>query len=223
MALVDPTGLDGCQDETNCIQDVGDNDDEEDGGGGAPDCSSDNTVCVTATPDAPDCSGDYAVCVSSGPSSPIEPQTPQIIASNSVPLSPKGQGCLNKIQSRIGPSSQYQGPTAGTSTSDPGFRNGAYNFNFFAPGFSPGPMGPNAIPGATCGRFPTSSPFGTGGSLHIVVPGGGCNPAGDPNIYLVNASGFTFTAHIDSSYAGNPFGAIYHFIVDVLFKQDHGC
>jgi hypothetical protein len=117
MALVDPTGLDGCQDQTNCIQDVGDNDDEEDGGGGAPDCSSDNTVCVTATPDAPDCndnstvcvtatpdapdcSGDYAVCVSSGPSSPIEPQTPQIIAPNSVPQPTptcKQQRILNAI------------------------------------------------------------------------------------------------------------------------------
>ena len=191
MALVDPTGLDGCQDQTNCIQDVGDNDDEEDGGGGAPDCSSDNTVCVTATPDAPDCndnstvcvtatpdapdcSGDYAVCVSSGPSSPIEPQTPHIIAPNNP--APTASTTIKQKLIRLACNTSPQNKVLATARF--GFVNGAVRG--VIAGATGGAFfeGVGAIPGAIIGGFVGGVAGTAGGIITGGATAGVCSIAG---------------------------------------------
>jgi RHS repeat-associated protein len=141
---------------------------------------------------------------------------------------PQQQQCLAKVQGAVnaalGTQTAYLGPTAGISDPNlgPGARGGAFNFNFFAPGYSIGPISAGVIPGANCGRFDSTG----SGSLHIPVPGAGCNPNGDPTISPwgnVNG-GFQFTAHIDSA---NPYqdlvGFFKHIINDVIRKVPHGC
>lgn len=147
---------------------------------------------------------------------------------NRASLTPKGQGCQQKVQAAVnnalGTNATYEGPTAGLNdlTYGAGWRNGAYNFNFFAAGYTG-----STSPG-NCGRFSPNF-TGIGPSLRIIVPGGGCNPGGDPyinptGIVTINGqTGFQFTAHIDSAYGYSPFGAIWHFIADVLFRSAHGC
>jgi RHS repeat-associated protein len=136
------------------------------------------------------------------------------------------QTCLNKVQSAVNAALNtqtiYTGPTQGISDPNlgPGARGGAFNYNFLAPGYSAGPIGPGAIPGANCGRFPNSG----SGSLHLPVPGGGCNPSGDPTVFANVNGGFQFTAHIDSA---NPFddlaSLVEHIINNVIRKVPHGC
>jgi RHS repeat-associated protein len=141
---------------------------------------------------------------------------------------PKCKKCQTKVlaavNSKIGVPVTLVGATAfpqgmpGTDANDPGMRNGACNFDFFVPGYTPPPMLGN------CGRYPPNF-TGIGPSLHIVYPGGSCNPLDDPTTYNVDSSGFYFTAHIDSGYPSplTPLGAITHGIVDVLLKIKHGC
>jgi hypothetical protein len=134
--------------------------------------------------------------------------------------------CQAKVQSAVnsalGTQTTYLGPTAGMSDPNlgPGARGGAFNYNFFAPGYSVGPIGPGVFSGANCGRFPNAG----SGSLHIPVPGGGCNPSGDPTIWASVNGGFQFTAHIDSA---NPFddlvSLIEHLINNVIRGVPHGC
>lgn len=140
-------------------------------------------------------------------------------------LSRKAQQCLSKVQAAaqnaLGQPVNYIGPTQGSGLDSNGFRNGAYNFDFFGAGYTGG--------GAfnICGRYVPGGIIGTvtgiGPSLHIVSPPGPCNPAGDPTSYSMNPAGFTFTAHIDSAFGYNPIGFIWHEIVDVLLKRNHGC
>jgi hypothetical protein len=104
-------------------------------------------------------------------------------------------------------------------------RGGAFNVNFFVTGVAFGPIGPNAVPGATCGRF--------GDGLHIPIPGAaGCPNLNDPSIFTGQpatyngASGFFFTAHIDSGNANSPLGAVKHILIDVILGNlgfHHGC
>jgi RHS repeat-associated protein len=152
---------------------------------------------------------------------PTGPQT--------LTLSPQGQDCLAKVQSAVNSalntSTAFLGPQMGghqDDPSDPGLINGAYNFNFRAPGVQFGdPSGPDAVPGANCGRF-------GGSGLHIPVPGGGCNPSHDPTYlpwgFNAQQNGSYFTAHIDSA---NPFddlvGFFNHLINDVFLRSHHGC
>jgi hypothetical protein len=67
-----------------------------------------------------------------------------------------------------------------------GYRNGAYNFNFFGPGVT------NPVAGSNggSGRFP-------GSGLHIPLPGG-ADPTIMPWGYNAQAGGSYFTAHYDS-------------------------
>ena len=131
---------------------------------------------------------------------PTGPQT--------LTLSPQGQDCLAKVQSAVNSalntSTAFLGPQMGghqDDPSDPGLINGAYNFNFRAPGMQFGDPGAHAVPGQNwnCGRY-------RGSGLHIPVPGGGCNPLGDPTFspwgFNAQQNASYFTAHIDSS---NPF------------------
>lgn len=79
-----------------------------------------------------------------------------------------------------------------------------------------------SVRGATCGRFDDN--------LHVIVPGGGCNPDGDPVIAnwgpgeYGGVSGAFVTAHIDRF---NPFKDLYslfgHVVSDVMLKTNHGC
>jgi RHS repeat-associated protein len=143
-------------------------------------------------------------------------------------LSPRGQDCLTKVQSAVNAalntSTTFKGPQLAKNTdpNDPGLINGAYNFDFVAPGVQFGdPSGPDAVPGANCGRF-------GGSGLHIPVPGGGCNPSHDPTYlpwgFNAQQNGSYFTAHIDSA---NPFddlvGFFNHLINDVFLRSHHGC
>jgi RHS repeat-associated protein len=134
--------------------------------------------------------------------------------------------CSTRVQAavnaKIGFPVTYLGPTefpadtSGTDPSDPGMRNGACNFNFFVPGYTPHLM--------DCGRYSPNF-TGIGPSLHIVHPPGKCNILSDPTIYAVDDTGFYFTAHMDSGNASirTPFGLVWHNIVDVLLKIKHGC
>jgi len=140
-------------------------------------------------------------------------------ANNGPTLSPKAQQCLDKVQNAaqnaLGQPVQLIGQTLGTEQSN------AYNFDFFAAGYTGG--------GAfnLCGRYMSPGVFGAvtgiGPSLHIVSQPGFCNPLGDPTNTAMGPGGFTFTAHIDSAFGFNPIGFIWHEIVDVLLKRNHGC
>jgi hypothetical protein len=110
----------------------------------------------------------------------------------------------------------YLGPLSGPGVGPDGYRQGAYNFNFFAP--VPDPVA-GSVPGLTVpesGRFP-------GSGLHIPLPGAG-DPTVQPWGFDKSAGGSRFTAHIDSA---NPFddlfGLFIHGIHDWLFKTNHGC
>lgn len=78
--------------------------------------------------------------------------------------------------------------------------NGALDINFQISG---------TIPDAT--RYvdnPLTLLFGYGSSVHIPPFGGS-----DPSVY--NSANGTFTSHIDSAWAFNPFGAVLHWLIDV--------
>jgi hypothetical protein len=113
----------------------------------------------------------------------------------------------------------FLGPTAIPSDQmdprlGPGGRNGAYNFNYFAPGV------PNPVAGSIngSGRFP-------GSGLHVPLPGGmdPVIPNFGPGVYM-GQNGSFLTAHFDS---GNPFDDLVsffqHIINDVLRRNPHGC
>lgn len=127
--------------------------------------------------------------------------------------------CEQKVQAAaqnaLGLPVQLIGQTPGTQ------RSNAYNFDFFAAGYAGG--------GAfnLCGRYLPPGILGAisgiGPSLHIVAQPGFCNPLSDPTSTSMIPAGFTFTAHIDSAFGFNPIGFVYHEIVDVLFKSNHGC
>jgi RHS repeat-associated protein len=136
-------------------------------------------------------------------------------------LSPKGQVCENKVQnavnSALNTSTQFLGPELDNNSdaSQPGLINGAYNFNYFAPGVNI--QAPGVLP--SCGRFDSG--------LHMIVPGV-CNPSGDPFIqpwgYNAQLNGSFFTAHIDSA---DPYADVASFFIhlfrDVILKSQHGC
>ncbi|MGC2327827.1 MAG: RHS repeat-associated core domain-containing protein [Candidatus Sulfotelmatobacter sp.] len=146
-------------------------------------------------------------------------------------LCPKGKKCKNcatkvaaAVTSKIGVPVTLVGPTAfppGTSGTldpdDPGMRNGACNFDFFVPGYTP-----PSDPLGHCGRYSPNF-TGIGSSLHIVYPKGPCNLLGDPTTYAVDETGFYFTAHMDSAYGYNPLGFLVHEVGDVLLRLKHGC
>jgi len=151
-------------------------------------------------------------------------------------LTKKGKNCLTKVQaavtSKLGVPVFYLGPTEfdpnapGTDPTDLGMRNGAYNFNFVAPGYTPPGYDPstNSL-GDYCGRYSPNF-TGVGASLHIVFPvGTPCNPLKDPSVTNTDNGDFSFTAHIDSAFAdwSHPLGAVWHGIKDVLLKIKHGC
>jgi RHS repeat-associated protein len=137
-------------------------------------------------------------------------------APNNVALTPQAQGCQAKIQGAVNnalnTNSTFLGPTAGPGMSPMGYRNGAYNFNYFAPGVV------NPVAGSTngSGRFP-------GSGLHIPLPGGQ-DPTISPWGYNAAAGGSYFTAHFDTA---NPFDDLVsffeHIINDVILRRGHGC
>jgi len=105
-------------------------------------------------------------------------------------------------------------------------KGGAYNVDFFSTGVPFGPTGSaTAVPGTACGRFSDG--------LHIPIPGApGCPNLNDSTIFTGQqsvyngASGFFFTAHIDSGNANTFWGSIRHFLVDVVagnLGYHHGC
>ncbi len=144
------------------------------------------------------------------------PTTAILGAPNNVALTPQAQGCQAKIQGAVNnalnTNSTFLGPTAGPGMSPMGYRNGAYNFNYFAPGVV------NPVAGSTngSGRFP-------GSGLHIPLPGGQ-DPTISPWGYNAAAGGSYFTAHFDTA---NPFDDLVsffeHIINDVILRRGHGC
>src|SRR5262249_13047565 len=131
---------------------------------------------------------------------------------------PKSKECEQKIEQTLNDALNTTviplGPTQGPGVRPDGYRNGAYNFNFFAPGVS------NPLAGSVnnSGRFP-------GSGLHIPPPGGQdpTIPNWGPGVYN-GQEGSYITAHIDSA---NPLedlvGLFKHLIGDVLLKRPHGC
>jgi hypothetical protein len=95
----------------------------------------------------------------------------------------------------------------------PGWRNGAWNFDFFAPGMDHAPAGWKQ------GRDPKSG-------LHMPPPGGEdpVTPHYGQGTYN-GQKGFYFTGHFDSAnpLSGNPIDLFKHVFGDVLFKVPHGC
>ncbi len=150
------------------------------------------------------------------------------------PNKDKSDDCRNKILNAVSSalgvpvdSIQYlhptdmTGATGDTDPNRPGWRNGAFNFDFKIPGYQP-----PANLGDYCGRFKPLK--GISGSLHVVYPqGGSCNPAGDPSAWDTSDGNFVLTAHIDSAYSSpSPdgwFTGLWHWLNDVLAKADHGC
>jgi hypothetical protein len=143
-------------------------------------------------------------------------------APNKVPSSTACQAKIaNALDSNLQPNTNviFLGPTAIPSDQmdsrlGPGGRNGAYNFNYFAPGV------PNPVAGSIngSGRFP-------GSGLHVPLPGGmdPVIPNFGPGVYM-GQNGSFLTAHFDS---GNPFDDLVsffqHIINDVLRRNPHGC
>jgi RHS repeat-associated protein len=148
--------------------------------------------------------------------------TPPGSAPNNVPSSTACQVKIaNALNSNLQPNTNvmFLGPTAIPPGQmdprlGPGGRNGAYNFNYFAPGVN------NPVAGSTngSGRFP-------GSGLHVPLPGGAdpVIPNFGPGIYIGQTGSF-LTAHFDS---GNPFDDLVsffqHIINDVLRRNPHGC
>jgi len=224
--MFDPTGMDAC------YWDEGDQSDPEDdlNTRGACETAGGNWIPtlnqqITVTADEPDSfdtldsaiSGDLLDFANASASRP----------QSQLNLSQKGQVCEAKVQSAVNTalntSTLFLGPQMGghhDDPSDPGLINGAYNFNYFAPGVQFGAGGSHAVPGANCGRF-------SGSGLHIPVNGGGCNLSGDPNSpfgFNAQQNGSYFTAHIDSA---NPYddllGFFSHLINNVILRRPHGC
>jgi RHS repeat-associated protein len=152
-------------------------------------------------------------------------------ATGSMPKTGPQANCSAKIQgsvqSNLHPTSVTNlGPASGPGMDSSGMRGGAYNVNFFVTGVPFGPTGTaGAVPGTTCGRFADG--------LHIPIPGApGCPNLNDPTIFtgqpsiLNGASGFRFTAHIDSGNANTFLGSTYHVFKDVILGNlgyHHGC
>jgi RHS repeat-associated protein len=137
-------------------------------------------------------------------------------APSNAPLSPQAQACENKIQgavnSALNTNSTYLGPTVGPGMNSMGYRNGAYNFNFFGPGVT------NPVAGSNggSGRFP-------GSGLHIPLPGG-ADPTIMPWGYNAQAGGSYFTAHYDSANPTDDLVSFFeHIINDVILRRPHGC
>jgi hypothetical protein len=95
----------------------------------------------------------------------------------------------------------------------PGWRNGAWNFDFFAPGMAQAPGGWKQ------GRDPKSG-------LHLPPPGGEdpVTPHYGQGTYN-GQKGFYFTGHFDSAnpLSGNPLDLFKHVVGDVILKTPHGC
>jgi hypothetical protein len=95
----------------------------------------------------------------------------------------------------------------------PGWRNGAWNFDFFVPGMKSAPAGWKQ------GRDPKSG-------LHLPPPGGEdpVTPHYGPGTYN-GQPGFYVTGHFDSAnpLSGNPLDLFKHVVGDVLLKTPHGC
>jgi len=139
-----------------------------------------------------------------------------LLAPSIVALTPQAQACENKIQGAVNnalnTNSTYLGPTAGPGMNSMGYRNGAYNFNFFAPGVT------NPVAGSNggSGRFP-------GSGLHIPLPGG-ADPTIMPWGYNASAGGSYFTAHYDTANPTDDLISFFeHIINDVILRRAHGC
>lgn len=132
---------------------------------------------------------------------------------------PNQQACQVKIQNALNNSlntqTTYLTPTFTLQGQQPGWRNGAFNFNYFATGLTQG-----GIMSATNGTGRFSGQYA---GLHIPQPG-----VADPIIAVYGAgelngqNGFYLTAHYDSS---NPFDDLVslfqHFINDVLLRANN--
>ena len=141
------------------------------------------------------------------PNNPTQPTACQIKTLNAI----NNQFGTNLTAANILPTSDPN-PTAG---------GGQINTNFgVVSGLSPGQF--NAI---QAGRFAPSGVFGFltgyGSSLHVVAGPSGLDPSanlfGASNIGGMYSAGFT--AHFDSAWAYNPFGALLHYLIDV---RGHG-
>jgi len=147
---------------------------------------------------------------------PVSCHKPQPAPSAAANNAPGMQPCLVKVQNAVNnalnTSSTYLGPTSGPGLNSQGYRNGAYNFNFFAPGVT------NPVLGSTngSGRFP-------GSGLHIPLPGGQ-DPTITPWGYNAQAGGSYFTAHYDSANPTDDLISFFqHIINDVILRRPHGC
>jgi hypothetical protein len=152
-----------------------------------------------------------------------------------VPRFAASAGCAQKIEDYVNKALQnqrnsdskpsgpviYLGPTDmhgqdGDVDPDnkPGWRNGAWNVDFFAPGMK-------ADPEWKEGRDPKSG-------LHVPRQN---NPAHDPVTPKYGPGryngqdGYYFTAHFDSAnpYSGNPLDTLKHFFGDYVLRLPHGC
>ena len=169
--------------------------------------------------------------MSSLPQTPLPNLFPD---SPAVPRFAPSAQCTGKIENYINDGLQNQkdtdnrpsgpvvflGPTDMTGAdgdvdpvNKPGWRNGAWNFDFFVPGMKGAPAGWKQ------GRDPKSG-------LHLPPPGGEdpVTPHYGPGTYN-GQPGFFVTGHFDSAnpLSGNPLDLFKHVVGDVLFKTPHGC
>lgn len=214
LAFVDPSGLVTCN---YC---------DDGGGGGGWGLGSDGSLpcndqdpffCGTGFPDPTSWYCQHNPCrnQSSGggggggaPSKPAQPTACQVKTLNAI----NSQFGTNLTSANILPTSDPN-PTAG----------GQINTNFgVVSGLSPAQF--NAI---HSGRFAPSGVFGFitgyGSSLHVVAGPSGLDPSanlfGASNIGGMYSAGFT--AHFDSAWAYNPFGALLHYLIDVRGHGSH--
>jgi RHS repeat-associated protein len=237
MASIDPLGLeeDACDDGSTVCYDGfsgggggGGGDDGGGGGGGddggdvPPDCNSSDTVCVNGDP--PSCDPSNMTCQVQNPgvSQPIPgaPTSPQ--APNNGQLTACQQTILNAVNNQFGTNLTAQNVLP-TSDPNPTAGGGQVNVNFGG-GYGLSASQFNAI---QSGRYAPPGFFGFitgyGPSLHVVAGPSGLDPTAG-TFQTSNFGGLTsfgFTAHIDSAWAYNPFGAFLHWLIDVRGHGSH--
>jgi len=138
-------------------------------------------------------------------------------ASTSNQLTSCQQTVLNAVNNQFGTNLTAENVLP-TSDPNPTIGGGQVNVNFGGGwGLSPGQF--NAIqPGRYAPPGVLGFLTGYGPSLHVVAAPSELDPTvgAFANSNYGGLTSFAFTAHIDSAWADNPFGALLHWIIDVL-------
>lgn len=204
-------GLDDTDEDANPCDDVTcfvDDPSDPGNGGGSGDCDYD--ACVTANPDPPNLLTEMPWGLQTIPSTPV-PNSP------TTSPTPCQQAVLNAVNNMAGTNANGSNILPGSPTGRQS--GGQVNVNIGMTGLTasqfnalqPGRYAPAGFLGVITGYGP---------SLHIVAGPTSLDPTALPfdNMNNGGTTSVFFTAHIDSAWADNPLGALFHWIMDVLGK-----